>query len=157
GIDSVRVCGDTGIGYDRNTLDADAGINVREWNASTRTREKYFSFAAIQRKYKGNIGSFKTRTKQQQESYMELFVSKSIYMQFDSWWVAVLMIQSSQDLGSRKNITDGFPLEWELSESNEVYTPTTKVFGLGTNVFDSACVPPAFVGTLSLPDATEGE
>src|SRR5204863_8808644 len=86
--------------------------------------------------YKGNAGLLKTRTKKQQEALMELFVSKSIYELIDGRWVPVLNLKQSQELGSRKNIIDGFPIEWSLSESNEVYTPKLKTFGQGTIIYE---------------------
>jgi hypothetical protein len=131
GIDSVRVCGDTATSYARATVESETGMNINEWNAAAKSHEKYFSNITIQRNYKGNVGSLKTRSKQQQESFIELLISKSIYMRFENWWVPVVNVQAGVDLGNRKNTTDGFAVEWQLSESNEVFTPAGKVFGLG--------------------------
>lgn len=131
GVDTVRITGDVDPSIDRTTTEAEGGIAVNDWNAKTKAHQKSFSNIFLQRNFKGNIGLLKTRTKEQQESFLDLLASKSVYMLIDGRWIPVNNIQRSVSLGNRKVTTAGFPVEWQLSETNEVFTPWNKKFGDG--------------------------
>lgn len=129
GIDSVRVRGDVSESIERTTTEGFAGLNVNEPFAQVREHENFYAGSFIQKKYKGDLGYL--RSKELQKSYNELLTSPGIYMRNSLRWVPVLNMQKSQDLGSRRDSLNKFPVEWELSEQNEVYTPDKLELELG--------------------------
>ena len=132
GVDAVKVVGDTPVSYDRTITETEGGMAVNDWNADERAADKSFSSILLRRNYKGNIGSLKTRTREQQESFVDLTASKRVFMRIDNRWVPVNITNKNIDLGTRKITTAGFLLEWQLSDDNDLYTPSNKMFGLGT-------------------------
>lgn len=133
GIDWLRIAGDTEISYTRTTAEGEGGLDVNDWTSIIKPHEKMYSNILLQRNYKGDIGFL--HTKQRQEAFLEFLVSKSIYMGFDGRWVPVLNLKSSQTLRvpTPNAQPASFPVEWQLSESNEVFTPKTAEFGVGTD------------------------
>jgi hypothetical protein len=131
GIDTARVKGETDIAYTRNTAEGEGGLDVDDWTTTTKPHEKLFSNIVLQRNYKGDIGFL--RTKNRQEAGIELLASKSVYMLIDDRYVPVVNVQSSQKLGTARDKIQSFPVEWQLSESNESFTPAAQTFGLGVD------------------------
>jgi len=121
GMDSVRVKGDITESLERSTTEGFAGLSVYEPFEPLKTHEYFFTGMQVQKKYKGDIGYM--RSKELQYSFADLLISPAIYMRNPLRWVPVLTLQKSQELGSKKDSLQKFPIEWELSEQNEVYTP----------------------------------
>lgn len=132
GADALRVSGETNITYDKTVVEGEGGLAVNDWNAVVKSHEQTHESILLKRSYKAVVSTLKTRTREQAESFLDLIVSKKIYMLFNNTWIPVLNVQQSAELGNRKNITSGFPLEWKLSESNQVFTPAGKNFGQGS-------------------------
>ncbi len=131
GIDALRVKGETDTSYSRAGTESEGGADVTQWNNETQPSEKMFSNILLARNYKGNIGNMNTRTKAQQQSFVELLITRSLYMRFESRWIPVINLKESMPLGRKKDTLQGLEIEWALSESNEVFTPQDKFFGLG--------------------------
>lgn len=123
GVDSIRVKGDISESIDRTTTEAFGGINVNEPFTQVREHENFYSGILLQKHYKGDLGYMQVKTKELQYSFIDLLSSPGVYMR-NAWrWVPVINLQKSQDLGTRKDSLNKFPVEWQLSEQNEVYTP----------------------------------
>lgn len=131
GMDSACVIGDTDISNDRSYDEAEEGLNLNEWTSEKKSHGTRQPNILLQRNYKGDVGFI--RTKALQEAYNELLASKSIYMRFNTIWVPVNIITKALRLGTRKDDIFSFPLEWQLTEKEEVFTPEDIDFGAGTN------------------------
>ncbi len=129
GLGFVRVKGDTVESFDRAVQEASAGKNVQDAFAPFIAPEDAQPGILLQRKFKGDVGYL--RDKQQQYSLMELLASTSIYMRMAFRYVPVNALQKSQELGMATSRLNSFPVEWSLSESNEVYTPITAALLIG--------------------------
>ncbi|NNV57362.1 hypothetical protein [Limnovirga soli] len=130
GADGVRVMGETNINYEKSSDAVNTGIDVNEWNSNRRKAKNSTTNILLQRNYKGDIGLI--RTKEQQEAFMDILASKNINMVIDTRMIPVNSIQKGQQLGNRLDDLFSFPLEWQLAEQNEVFTPSYKTFGLGS-------------------------
>jgi len=144
GVDSIRVRGDITETIERTTTEAFGGINVNEPFARVREHENFYSGILLQKHYKGDLGYL--RSKELQYSFTDLLTSPGIYMRSSMRWVPVLNMQKSQDLGTRRDSLNKFPIEWELSEQNEVYTPDITL-ALGDN---SRLAPPVCANVTGL-------
>ena len=163
GLDTVRVNGSVEKQYEKETETATGGPKNDEWTSHVRSAESFYSSIVLHKQYKGNIGLLRTRTKEQQEALTELFVTKSIYMLYNSKWIPLKHQLKSVNLGSRKNTTEGYPVEWELSETQQVWTPDIP-FGNGsdTETYDpedtggGETCDPVSIGELVMPPAIVG-
>jgi hypothetical protein len=131
GIDSVVVRGDVNEVFERNAEESEGG-KTTNWLAETQSHNQYAYMITQQRVFKGDAGY--QRSKAAQEALMDLMMSKSIYQRIESKWVPVVGLAKTIDLGIRMDATPSFPIEWKLSEVNEVYTPSTITLGEGQDV-----------------------
>ena len=152
GVDSVTISGETDVTGNRDYDDTEGGFNL-DWTSPVNAHEASYTNIRYQRQFKGDIGFLRNRTKKQQEAFLELFVTTMIYHLIDSRWIPVTGLQKSVALGANTDTTQSFPIEWCLSESNEVFTPEDMMFGAGVNT--SVCDPVQLASAI-LPDATVG-
>src|SRR6266498_226635 len=160
GFDFVRVRGDVEESFDRQFDEIDGGFNLNDWTNQVKLHETKYSGLVVRRKYKADVGY--QRSKNEQSALIELLLSTEIYHLINNRWVPLLTLQKDQDLGFNSDIKKSFPIEWCLSESNEVYTPIELSFGEGAIVTEDTPPPPdecdaiSFVDTPTLPDAQVG-
>ena len=152
GVDSVTISGETAVTANRDYDDTEGGIQL-DWTSPVNSHEDSYTNIKLQRQYKGDIGFLRNRTKKQQEAFIELFASTKIYQLLDSRWIPVIGLQKSADLGTNNDTKQSFPIEWSLSESNEVFTPEDIKFGPGAP--STVCYPITLSSTI-LPAATVG-
>jgi hypothetical protein len=164
GFDFVRVKGDIDESFDREFEEIDGGFNLNDWTDKVKMHETKHAGLTVRRKYKGDVGY--QRTKNQQGALVELLVSSEIYHFINNRWVPLLTLQKDQDLGFLSDKKRSFPIEWSLSESNEVYTPVELNFGegaispeviIGDDGGDGDCIAITFEGSPALPDGQVGE
>lgn len=152
GVDFLQAIGQTDETIDRTFDEAEGGMNVNEWNSQAKAYETLYTGIQKRNHYTGDVGY--QRTKDQQAALTEILMSTSIYQHLDQSWVPVINLQKSQDYGKNTDKVFSFPLEWGLSEQDEVFTPLALAFGIG-DTSDVFCVPVALTAS-SLPDATVG-
>jgi hypothetical protein len=156
GIDFVRVKGEVDENFERTYDNGDgSGFNLDDWTNEAKPHQNIQTGLALQRTYKGDVGFL--RTKKEQTSLVEITVSRSVYHKIFSRWVPVIILQKSGEVGKQSDKTRSFPIEWALSEVNEVYTPAEIGFGEGTNDLPAPpeCIAADVSGTL--PDAIVGQ
>lgn len=132
GMDFITITGDTDISYKRSLDENEGGFSLTDWTYFVKTKQQWI-LPLLQRNYKGVISNNKTRTMAQKEALVDLFTSRSIYMAIDSRFVPVVSLQTGVTTGRPDNLVDGLPVEWQLSENNEVFTPASAEFGAGTD------------------------
>jgi hypothetical protein len=131
GIDAVRIVGEVTIGIDRNYEEVEGGFATNEWSAAVKSHETAQTGIGYRRLYKGDVGH--QRTIREQESLIDILLSKGIYQIIDSRFVPVIINQ--KNLALRKN-TDkliSLPVEWSDSEQNETFTPQEIELGIGSD------------------------
>ena len=131
GVDSLRITGEQNETLDINQIDGDGGFSYNEWNALNKTPD-FTAYSTFTRKFKGDIGF--TDTKKEQLVKAELFVSPLIYMIVDGRSVRVSSINRSVDLGKKIEDISSLPIEWQLAEENDVYTPDFAKLGAGNDI-----------------------
>jgi hypothetical protein len=132
GAEALMVLGDTDISYPRATTEAEGGFSLTDWTDTTKAAQRILQ-PLLQRNYKAVITNNKTRTLAQKEALTELFVSRNLYMLFDDRYVPVVVTTNGAQLGRADNVIDGLAIEWQLSESNETFTPAGVEFGAGAD------------------------
>jgi hypothetical protein len=125
----VRVVGNADISYDLTANQASGGYNVNDWTNYAKAPENFVSSMLLQKKFSGDIGYL--RTKDMQEAFLDIFTNLGMFMPIGNGWVQVMALQRSQKLGTRKDDMQSFPIEWQLCETNEVFTPEDASFGDG--------------------------
>lgn len=131
GIDTVRAIGEMALSIERNFEEVEGGFNANDWNTLVKGHESFYTAITQRRTYKGDIGF--RYTKAQQDALVELLLSQYIYQQIDGRLVPVLSISKSQALGKTTDKLQSFPIEWQLSETNEVFTPQNILLGQGSD------------------------
>lgn len=122
GVSGVRVSGETSVAISRDYDEIEGGMNL-DWTSNFNAAETTYINIRLQRQYKGDIGYLRNRTKKEQESFIELLATQNIYQLINQRWIPVIGLQKSVDLGTNKATRQSFPIEWSLSETNDVYTP----------------------------------
>ncbi|MBV9989386.1 MAG: hypothetical protein JO301_17030 [Chitinophagaceae bacterium] len=131
GIDTIRATGEVNNGLDRNAEDSEGGFSLSEWSDTIKSHESAQAAITYRRTYKGDIGH--QRTIREQESLIEILLSRRLYQIIDSRFVPIIINQRNQALGKSTDKLVSFPLEWALSEANETYTPADIALGLGAD------------------------
>lgn len=131
GVDTVRAVGEVANSIERNFDEVEAGFGNSEWNTLQKAHESFYTAITQRRSYKGDIGY--RYTKAQQQALIELLLSRYVYQIIDSRLVPVLAVQKTQALGKTTDKLQSFPIEWQLSEANEVFTPHHILLGLGSD------------------------
>lgn len=133
GMSNIRIVKDVDINYDRTVTEAEQGPDLNAWQNKNKKHQRAHASILLNRKHSGNIGVENMNTQQQREAMMDLLASEKVFMVVEDLLVPVLSIQESILIGNRKSLENGLPIQWVLSESNEVYTPSTQSFGQGTD------------------------
>jgi hypothetical protein len=162
GFDFARVRGDINETFQRESEEIDGGFNLNDWTDKTKMHESKHAGLTVRRSYKGDVGY--QRSKKEQSALVELLVSTEIYHLINNRWVPVLTLNKDQDLGFFSDKKRSFPIEWCLSESNEVYTPIELGFGEGSLESETGttgppppdCIPITFVGSPKFPNGVIG-
>ncbi len=129
GVDAVKVRAEVDETIDRTFDESDGGMNINDWNSQVKTYETFYTGIQKRNHYKGDIGFQKNQA--QQKSLTEILVSTSIYQHIGARWVPIINMQKSQDYGKTTDKIFSFPVEWGLSEQDEVFTPAEINFGIG--------------------------
>lgn len=131
GVDAVRIIGETAIGIERTYEDSEGGFSNNEWSALVKGHEASQTGITQRRTYKGDVGHM--RTEREQEAAIELLLSSAIYQIKDSRLVPILALNKIHTLRKTTDKLISFPIEWTLSETNDVFTPADILLGLGND------------------------
>jgi hypothetical protein len=131
GIDTIRVRGEVVEGIDRQYDDADGGFGSSEWNAIIKSAENKQVGIVGRKYYKGDIGYL--NNKKEQQVLAEMLLSPYILQKIDSRFVPLLCMSKSKDFRNSADTRWSFPIEWQLAETNEVFTPEWINLGTGTD------------------------
>jgi hypothetical protein len=131
GIDTARAAGETTVSIDRAFDVAEGGFNVNHWSDTVKAHALKQVNITLQRKWKGDLGF--RQDKQEQLGLMDLLLCLRSYMIIDGNWVPLLSIQTSVDIHKTTDTKWGLPIEWQLAETNESYTPDYVALGVGSD------------------------
>ena len=131
GIDTARAAGELTVSIDRTFDVAEGGFNVTHWNDTVKAHALKQVNITLQRKWKGDIGF--RQDKQEQLGLMDLLLCLRSYMIIDGNWVPLLSIQTYIDIHKTTDTKWGLPIEWQLAETNESYTPDYVALGAGSD------------------------
>ncbi len=157
GLSAVRVLGETAVTVNRDYDETDGGIKLN-WQDTVNTFETSHTNTRLQRDFKGDIGYLRNRSKKQQEAFIELLADGPKYQLIDNRWIPVTNLQKSADLGKNTDTLQSFPVEWSLSETNEVFTPEDALFGAGSDTEDYTVLlpPPTGLVIININDVADG-
>ena len=141
GIDTARAAGETTFTIDRTFDVAEGGFNVNNWSNVVKAHAVKQVNVYLQRKWKGDLGF--RQDKNEQSGFMDLLLCKLCYTIIDGNWVPILNLQSSVEIRKTTDTKWSFPIEWEIAETNEAYTPETVALGMGSDT-------ETYLGTVAL-------
>ena len=127
GIDFVRAKGEFALTIERIYDESEGGLNVNDATSYVKPHESAQVAITGRKSYKGDIGFL--RNKKQQEALNDVLYSTHIYMAVDERWVPLQNITKTQELGTTSDKNKSYPIEWTLSETNEVFTPEKILLG----------------------------
>lgn len=131
GIDAVRVTGEVSMAIDRNYVETEGSFKVNEWSETIKSHEASQNGITYRRTFKGDMGH--QRTIREQESLIDILLSKNIYQIIDGRFVPINILQKSIILRKTTDKLISLPVEWSLSEENESYTPQDINLGIGSD------------------------
>ena len=127
GIDFIRAKGEFALTIERTYDESEGGLNVNDATSYVKPHESAQVAITGRKSYKGDIGFL--RNKKQQEALNDVLYSTHIYMAVDERWVPLQNITKTQELGTTNDKNKSYPIEWTLSETNEVFTPEKILLG----------------------------
>lgn len=131
GIDTARATGEITLSIDRTFDIAEGGFNVENWNSTIKANSTKQVNINLQRKWKGDLGF--RQDKQEQQGLIDLLLCLKSYMVLDGKWLPLLNIQTAVEIHKSTDTKWGLPIEWQLAETNESYTPDHVLLGLGSD------------------------
>jgi len=131
GVDTARAAGETTVSIDRTYDVAEGGFNANNWSDTVKANAIKQVNVSLQRKWKGDLGF--RQDKAEQLGMMDLLLCLRSYMIVDGNWVPLLNIQASTEIHKTTDTKWGLPIEWQLAETNESYTPEYVVLGAGSD------------------------
>ena len=146
GIDTARAAGETTLSIERTFDIAEGGFNAENWNSTIKASATKQVNINLQRKWKGDLGF--RQDKIEQLGLMDLLLCLRSYMILDNKWLPLLNIQTSVEVHKTTDTKWSFPIEWQLAETNESYTPESVVLGIGNDT-------EVYYGTFSMKNNLE--
>lgn len=131
GIDTARAVGETTLSIDRTFDIAEGGFNIENWNSTIKAHATKQVNINLQRKWKGDLGF--RQDKQEQLGLLDLLLCLRSYMVLDGKWLPLLNIQTTVEIHKSTDTKWGLPIEWQLAETNESYTPDHIILGSGSD------------------------
>lgn len=132
GIDDLRVTGEVETGINKDFTEVDNGIDINDWQTTIKKAQTSHVGITTNQSFKGDIGFLEDEN--EQDIMSELLISRSIWQYVDSRWLPVINLQKSTSLRLSTDKKFSLPIEWRIAISNQVFTPTSLVLGLGTDV-----------------------
>lgn len=132
GIDSIRIRGELTFAPERSFEQVEGGFGSSEWNTIFKQPETTHAALSWTRSYKGDVGYLNSQA-EQEAILAELSLSPCILQLIDERFVRVLNISKSKDWNRSTDSTWSIPIEWQLAESNQVYTPSWPALALGND------------------------
>jgi hypothetical protein len=135
GLETVRVKGTVDWSIETNSDDIEHVIYKDAVN--TQKPQCQFSQTNTTKRdnFKGDAGW--CRNKNEQESLVELTMSKGRYQIIDGRWIGLVNLKKNLDLRTSIDKTWSFPIEWSYGYSEKTFTP--KWVALGPGVGDNVC------------------
>jgi hypothetical protein len=130
GLDTIRVKGQVDWKIQTTSDDVEHVIYKDTYNTE-KPRSQFSQSNTLKRdNYSGDAGW--RRTKEEQESLVEILVSKGRYEIIDGRWIGLINLKSTLDLRSNADKTWSYPIEWSYGYTDKVFTPKLTVLGPGT-------------------------
>ena len=131
GIDTARAAGETTFTIERTFDVAEGGFQNNNSSAVVKSQAIKQVNINLQRKWKGDLGF--RQNKEEQLGLMDLLLCLVCYTIIDGRWVPLLNIQTSQEFFKTTDTKWSFPIEWQLAETNLVYTPERLALGIASD------------------------
>ncbi len=121
GIDTIRVAGAVMRSLGRSFQESDGGMSLTNSADLVKVGERSQQSILLTKKFKGDIGY--RESPEDAASLVELLAAAKKYMLYSDRLVPVLVTETSKDLFKSNDTKWSFPIDIELADQNEVFTP----------------------------------
>ena len=131
GIDSIRIRGEFTREINRDATEASKITLLGNLNEQVKQGDRTDTSIILSKKWKGDVGYL--NTPEEQNALIDMLASTGIFENIDSRWVKVQLLTKTFPLAASDDTKWNFPIEWNYSYDNCVFTPDAQFLGNGTN------------------------